>query len=387
MTEHIRHQCPVQTSAVYLIGRPAQPIERPPSPQSPPSPGAALRCGVASPLDELPNLSLDDIPDMPLPIPSQATAITTQLLSPEPCAPPVDLDKLGPGDHTVTAPPSPSSRPADEDHHSWSPSPSVASEPSPVAVTDRLAGAVHVLNAEAAAVSSLANLYATSPDARTAFDSAVSVIARNQARPPSGGHHGGGTLVMIGVGKSGHISRKLAATFSSLSLRSAYMHPTEALHGDLGLLHPDRDAVVLVSFSGKTPELLGLVPHLHPRLPVVIITAAPSASCVIAMALRKSREGAIGDDETQPLSSHETRNHRAAGEIVVLPAPIPISEVASIGVSAPTASTTAALALGDALAVVAAKEIHGSAAQMAAVFSRNHPGGAIGASATSGVIR
>lgn len=374
-----RHQGPVQTSAVYLVGQPAQAIERPPSPPSPPSPGPALCRGVTLLIDELPSMSLDD-PRVGLPpITSQTTASTTHLPSPVP-SPPIDLDKLRPEGHTVTAPPSPSSRPVDNDHEGWS-SPTADSTFDLVA-SDRLAGAVHVLNAEATALASLATMYSTSACARTAFDSAVSVIARNQARPPAG--DGGGTLVMIGVGKSGHIARKLAATFSSLSLRSSFMHPTEALHGDLGLLHPVRDAVVLVSFSGRTPELLGLVPHLHPGLPVVVITAASDAACEIARSLRTMRE--------KPMSEGPWRSSRDAGpsrtgEIVVLPAPIPTSEVATLGIAAPTASTTVALALGDALAVVAAKEIHGGTANTAAVFLRNHPGGAIGSSFASAVSR
>ena len=70
-----------------------------------------------------------------------------------------------------------------------------------------------------------------------------------------------GTLIFIGVGKSGFIARKLASTFSSLGQRSFFIHPTEALHGDLGQIS-SHDTVVLISKSGSTEEILKLLPFL-----------------------------------------------------------------------------------------------------------------------------
>ncbi|KLU92712.1 KpsF/GutQ family protein, partial [Magnaporthiopsis poae ATCC 64411] len=73
------------------------------------------------------------------------------------------------------------------------------------------------------------------------------------------------------------------------------------------------------------------------------------------------------------------REEQHGAPVVVLPAPIPVSEVDCLGIAAPTASTTVALALGDALAVAIGRELHGGVEGVASVFARNHPGGAIGA--------
>ena len=124
-------------------------------------------------------------------------------------------------------------------------------------VTARLTTALHVLSTEAErALQSLVQQYATSPSARAALSAATSAI--QHATAPAQG----GKLLLSGVGKSGLIARKLAATFASLSVPALFLHPTEALHGDLGLVSP-RDALLLVSYSGATPELLALVPHVH----------------------------------------------------------------------------------------------------------------------------
>jgi arabinose-5-phosphate isomerase len=71
----------------------------------------------------------------------------------------------------------------------------------------------------------------------------------------------GGSLIVTGIGKSGHIAQKIAATFSSLGLPSFFLHPTEAMHGDLGRVSKS-DAVVLISKSGTTEELLLMLPYL-----------------------------------------------------------------------------------------------------------------------------
>lgn len=170
--------------------------------------------------------------------------------------------------------------------------------------------------------------------------------------------HNLGKLVMIGVGKSGHIAKKLVATFNSLSVPATFLHPTEALHGDLGLVNRSVDTLMLITYSGNTPELTALIPHLDPDLPLVLLTGAKNQgkSCAVV---------------------------RMRPDAIVVPAPIHESETASFGVAAPTTSTTAALAVGDALALVCAQESHASVGKgkkvVAGVFARNHPGGAIGA--------
>ncbi|KAI1128860.1 SIS domain-containing protein [Nemania abortiva] len=207
----------------------------------------------------------------------------------------------------------------------------------------RVTGAIHVLNTEATALRSLTQLYKTDAIAKEGFNAAVDAIVRQCNK--------GGKLVVTGVGKSGHIGKKLVATFNSLGLHSTFLHPTEALHGDLGKIG-GHDALLFITFSGKTPELLALLPHVDLNLPTVVLTAhAQPADCELI----RRRPGAV-----------------------LLPAPIHEPETISFGISAPTTSTTVALALGDALAVVVSKELHAGIG-VSSVFARNHPGGAIGA--------
>ncbi|RYC56321.1 hypothetical protein CHU98_g9880, partial [Xylaria longipes] len=115
----------------------------------------------------------------------------------------------------------------------------------------RVAGAIHVLNTEATALRSLTQLYKTDATAAEGFDAAVDAVVRQCGEK--------GKLVVTGVGKSGHIGKKLVATFNSLGLPSTFLHPTEALHGDLGKVSR-HDAMLFITFSGKTAELLALLP-------------------------------------------------------------------------------------------------------------------------------
>lgn len=208
----------------------------------------------------------------------------------------------------------------------------------------RLKTAVHVLNTEATALQCLTRLYESDSLAREGFSKSVDVMKRAVDKR--------GKVVICGVGKSGHIAKKMVATMNSLRVPATYLHPTEALHGDLGKVS-EYDVILLITFSGKTPELLQLVPHFNPLVPLIVLTAHihPSTCKII--------------------------NQRP--DAVLLPSPIHESETDSFGVSAPTTSTTIALALGDALAVAISEELHPSVSE---VFSRNHPGGAIGHAAS-----
>jgi len=208
-------------------------------------------------------------------------------------------------------------------------------------ISERLHGAIHVLKTEATALKSLVHLYETDPIARDGFHRSIEAITR----------HGGekGKLVVVGVGKSGLIGKKLVATYNSLGIRSAFLHPTEALHGDLGLIG-QHDTLLFITFSGKTQELLSLLPHIDRSLPLILLTS-----------------------HTRPDTCEFVRLYP---DTILLPAPVHEPEKISFGVSAPTSSTTAALAVGDAVAISAAKELQPC---VSAVFARNHPGGAIGA--------
>lgn len=152
-----------------------------------------------------------------------------------------------------------------------------------------------------------------------------------------------GGVVVTGMGKAGLIGQKIAATLASLGVRARTLHPAEAVHGDLGALHPD-DAVLALSHSGETDEVVRLLPILKRMgLPVVAVTASGSSSL------------GRGADVTLPLGR--------------------IAEAGPFGL-APTTSTTVMLALGDALAVVLARR-RGFTRQQ---FAAYHPAGNLGRS-------
>ncbi|KAI9814893.1 MAG: hypothetical protein M1832_005621 [Thelocarpon impressellum] len=207
-----------------------------------------------------------------------------------------------------------------------------------------LATAVRVLSTEATALACMSRLYQTDPTARRGFVGAVDQIAQTVA--------GGGKLVICGVGKSGKIGHKLVATMNSLGVLSVFLHPTEALHGDLGVVRMV-DTILLITFSGQTAELRALMPHLPRSLPLVMMSSHQSP-------------------QVSPLTHDRP-------DTILLPTPVHESEEDSFGLSAPTTSTTVALALGDALAMAVARRIHvGEGRGPREVFKAYHPGGAIG---------
>jgi len=160
-----------------------------------------------------------------------------------------------------------------------------------------------------------------------------------------------GTVLVTGLGKSGHIGTKIAATLTSLGITAHFVHPAEAAHGDLGRFRPD-DACLALSFSGETYEVVSLAAILHQDgIPVISITGG--------------RRG--GGIEPEPTTSLE---HLAT---VVLRIGV-TEEAAGSDYAAPTCSTTATLALGDALALAAAHRRNFTNAD----FAKRHPGGALG---------
>jgi arabinose-5-phosphate isomerase len=150
-----------------------------------------------------------------------------------------------------------------------------------------------------------------------------------------------GRVVVIGIGKSGHIARKIAATLASTGTPAFFVHAAEASHGDLGMITAE-DVVLLLSNSGETDELVSLVPHLK-------------------------RQGA----RLIALTGNE-RSSLAHAADMHLDASVDI-EACPLGL-APTASTTAALALGDALALTLL-DARGFSVED---FARAHPGGSLG---------
>ena len=148
-------------------------------------------------------------------------------------------------------------------------------------------------------------------------------------------------LVITGVGKSGIVARKIAATFSSIGLMAIYLNPLDALHGDLGVVSPD-DLALLLSNSGETEELLQILPHLKRR----------GTGCIALVGRVKSS--------------------LARGCDVVLDGSVD-REVCPLNL-APTASTAVAMAIGDALAAVW-MERRGVSPED---FALNHPAGSLG---------
>ena len=150
-----------------------------------------------------------------------------------------------------------------------------------------------------------------------------------------------GRVVVSGMGKSGHIARKIAATLASTGTPALFVHPAEAAHGDLGMV-TEHDAFVAISNSGETAELLAIMPIIK-RMGAKLIAMTGNPASSLALLADVHLDVSV-DKEACPLNL------------------------------APTASTTATLAVGDALAV-ALLDAHGFKEDD---FARSHPGGALG---------
>ena len=181
-----------------------------------------------------------------------------------------------------------------------------------------------VLEIEARAITNLV------PEVNASFVAAARHILECQGR-----------VVVLGMGKSGHIGGKIAATFASTGTPSFFVHPGEASHGDMGMIIP-QDVVLALSNSGETDELVVLIPLLK-RLGVPLLAMTGNRSSTLA--------------EAATVHIH-----------------IPIAQEACPLGLAPTSSTTAALAMGDALAI-ALLEARGFTHED---FARAHPGGRLG---------
>ena len=181
-----------------------------------------------------------------------------------------------------------------------------------------------VLRQEAAAILALANRV----DA--AFDQAVELILSCR-----------GSVIVTGIGKAGLIGQKLTATFASTGTSSHFLHPAEAFHGDLGRLRDD-DVVLAFSYSGQTEEVLRMLPLMQEKeLPLIAVTK-------------------------------ESDSQLALSSQVVLPIG-DVTEACGLGL-APSTSTTAMLALGDALALAVSRVKDFQARD----FAKFHPGGSLG---------
>jgi len=150
-----------------------------------------------------------------------------------------------------------------------------------------------------------------------------------------------GHVVMSGVGKSGHVAAKIAATLASTGTPAFYVNPLDALHGDLGMF-TDNDVAVLISNSGNSDEILRMAAFLDEcHLPIISMTGNPDSL----------------------LARHSTHNINVSVEREACPLNL-----------APTSSTTAAIAMGDAIACVLIEMRHFKARD----FAKFHPGGSLG---------
>jgi arabinose-5-phosphate isomerase len=198
-----------------------------------------------------------------------------------------------------------------------------------------------------------------------------------------------GRVVVTGMGKSGLIARKIAATLSSTGTPALYLHPVEALHGDLGMVVRG-DVVLALSASGETEEILALLATIK-RLRVPLIALTGDEICLPQGLKPSSSAAAFGTAEAVPFpnrpataGAHAGKSARAkqpsAKRISTLAAASEVAldcsvdkEACTLGL-APTASTTTMLALGDALAV-ALSEKRGFKEED---FANLHPGGKLG---------
>ena len=150
-----------------------------------------------------------------------------------------------------------------------------------------------------------------------------------------------GKLIVMGLGKSGHIADKIAATLSSTGTPSYFIHPSEAIHGDIGMID-EKDIVLIFSYSGETEEIISLIPYLKKKeIKIIAFT---------------------GYIDSKLSSESDIHIH------------VPVEEEACPMNLAPTASTSAALAMGDAIAV-ALLEKRGFTKED---FAKSHPGGSLG---------
>lgn len=174
------------------------------------------------------------------------------------------------------------------------------------------------------------------------YESAVSLIVEHVNRR-------GGKLITSGMGKAGQIAMNIATTFCSTGTPSVFLHPSEAQHGDLGIIQPD-DLLLVISNSGKTREIVELI-HLAgilvPGIPVIVITG----------------------DKDSPLAQNATVTLWTGGA----------AEVCPLGLT-PTTSTTMMTVIGDVLVVATMKEIDFTKEE----YAKRHHGGYLGHKSSGG---
>ncbi|MEK7692357.1 MAG: SIS domain-containing protein [Bdellovibrionota bacterium] len=200
-------------------------------------------------------------------------------------------------------------------------------------VVDVVAEFVRVLKLEADAIANLVGKLGTISDARDEVQGSVELLRKVV--------EGRGKIIVTGIGKSGKIAQKIASTLASAGSMAVYLHPTDGLHGDLGMVDA-KDVILALSQTGTTSELVRLLPSFQ-SLAVPIIGIGGQRDSPLGRACRHWIDTSV-EQEACPLGL------------------------------APTTSSTLALAVGDALAVALMK----ARGIDVDTFARNHPGGSLG---------
>ncbi len=201
-----------------------------------------------------------------------------------------------------------------------------------------------VLSTQAKAVDYLSHQYQKSEWSKSQMKRSLRIM--------NNGLNAGGKIIISGMGKSYKIAGKSVATLNSLSLQSALLHPSEALHGDMGIICEERgDILLMISASGNTPELINLLDYIPELVPVILVTCTKNSRLSV---------------------------HPKVASMIYAELPKRLSEKNLYGLSAPTISTTLCLTILDATSMALAELYINDLNIRKKRFGDRHPGGAIG---------
>ncbi|KAI3406665.2 hypothetical protein KGF56_000511 [Candida oxycetoniae] len=228
------------------------------------------------------------------------------------------------------------------------------SSPAKFFVQTALSSITNTLKLENEAVKHLYNQYQTDEFSINNLVESLSIMFKTFQK--------NGKIIISGIGKSYKLALKLVATLNSLSISSSNLHPSEALHGDLGLINDSVDCLIMLTSSGNTPELINLLPHLSQDLPIILLTCNK-----ISKLSTSGRIKSLIFAELLPTHNEESIH----------------------GIPAPTVSTTLSLILADSVILALSELIENDLYKRRKLFGLKHPGGSIGvklSSATSPTV-
>lgn len=201
-----------------------------------------------------------------------------------------------------------------------------------------------ILSSQTSAISHLTNQYRKSKWSIDQMRSSLMTLNDSLNR--------GGKIVISGMGKSFKIATKTVATLNSLGLHSAAIHPSEALHGDLGMIREDHnDSLIIISASGNSPELETMLKYVPISVPIILVTCTKVSNL---------------------------SQHMRVSSVLYAELPSHLNEKSLYGLSAPTISTTLCLTLLDAVSISLSELNIKDINLRKTIFGSRHPGGAIG---------